>query len=1102
VTLPDAVARRTATREFEASLVVLAGAGTGKTALLVERVVTAVGAGIAGIQEIAAITFTEKAAGDLRERCALGLERLRRLARGDVALDLGEAADRAFVYLTEERSVAAEEIAARALDALAGLDRALVGTIHSFCSEILRAHPFEARLDPGFTVDAGEHFHAAFEEAWDAYLTEELGPRAARPDLWRAVLDRMTAETLREVARSVSSLRVSDAALRSPHRVADPVSLFREEAMRLVRVAEEILAVPGLTDVNEEYFRYVRDSLRVLLERGLPEFCEWFRRDPKRTTRLKRGSSPGKSVRGISRVAFKDAVHASKHLVLDLLNVDEGFVGSVLEAVTPFALELRETLLARGTVGFDALLSLARDLLRDHPEVREDQKRRFRMVLVDELQDTDPVQYEIVLFLAERLGGRATDAYSAELEPGRLFVVGDPKQSIYRFRGADYSAFRRVVDRILAAGGRPLHLTANFRSQARVLRSVNRLFDSGGQTTWVESDVQPHYEPIEVSDPAAPDRGAVEVWTVEVLGAAKAEDRRMAEGSVLAREVWRLVEQEHACRYGEITVLLRAFTTLADYLRPLRAAGIPFVVDGGRDFLKRPEVGHLLWTLRAVALPSDPVALLAFLRAPAGGVPDSELAEYAASGGGWSFLAEPAADRFPALAAAFETLRTLAAEVSDLSPDAAVRRVVDRTSLLPLNAAAFEGPQRVANLRKLVATAASLARDGTLSLLEVVDALQEGRLTEIDADSPLADEGGDAVRVMTIHKAKGLENRVVIMPDLARGSRPGLEAATVRLGCADGKPAVGLRVAGKMNALSALLEQMEQRHEAAEEVRVLYVALTRARERLVLLASPPGRGGSSSWIRALSAWGYDPGNPPADGARLCEGLVLHRLMSCEPHDRPADAGMIEDTDRAVDAYRRARATLLEKSAPHVGVPSSVEEETAPKDTARPARSRAPSRNASRAVGTAVHRWLEAWPGDGAPAATDALRLLARETAGQEGVDADEVEQEVMEIAKSFLGSPLAGKLREAQVLGREIPVLLRRGETAWSGAVDLLYRDPSGTHVVADFKTDREDDERLLAERYREQVGIYREAVQVALGLTAPPRAELWLVRQGKIVTL
>jgi ATP-dependent helicase/nuclease subunit A len=184
--LPDLADRRRAATEFDTNLIVLAGAGTGKTSLLVERLLTAVGSGHASIERIAAMTFTEKAAGEMRERAALQLQRLWALARGE-AEDGESEADRAWAYLTGEAAIQAESIAARSLEALEGLERATVETIHGFCSNLLRSFPVEAGVDPDFSVDAGEQAEVTRRDAWESFLAQELGPDAERVELWASL---------------------------------------------------------------------------------------------------------------------------------------------------------------------------------------------------------------------------------------------------------------------------------------------------------------------------------------------------------------------------------------------------------------------------------------------------------------------------------------------------------------------------------------------------------------------------------------------------------------------------------------------------------------------------------------------------------------------------------------------------------------------------------------------------------------------------------------------------------------------------------------------------------------------------------------------------
>jgi ATP-dependent helicase/nuclease subunit A len=1106
--LPDASERQRAAGEFDTNLVVLAGAGTGKTSLLVERLLTAVGSGRVEITQIAAITFTEKAAGEMRQRLAEGLETLRGLARGEHAEDTDSDADRAFQRLLGEPDADAPRIARNALVALEQLDRATVLTIHAFCAELLRRYPLQAGVEPGFTVDTGENEERLAEPAWDEFITRELGLKAPRPALWQRLLADFEVEDLRNVALGLAGFHVPAQLLEPPFVAPSSALLFSAKAGALLERVDDLLKrAHGMTPRTTAFFVEAGRALRALIDQGLEEFKSCVAAADELASRVEGKNSPkaNKKLEGVAADQLERLAKQTLRFVRQLTLTDDDAVLQLLEAMAPFARGFRERLLAHGFVTFDALLALARDLLRDHPEVRRDLKRRYKMLLVDEFQDTDPLQYEIVLFLAEPEDESAVDPYSTPLEGGRLFIVGDAKQSVYRFRGADFAAYRAAIDRVSQTGGQQLKLTGNFRSVPGLLESVNRLFNSG-DGDWRASDYQPEYVPIEAVRSLDVRGPNVEVWTVELPADAAADQRREAEGRVLAQEIERLVE-ERAHGYKEISILLRAFTQLPRYVRPLRERGIPFIVDGGKEFMKRPEVAQLLAVLRTLSQPADQAALLAFLRSPAGGVPDTELAEFAASEGCWNWRTEVDESRFGSIADRFQTLRNLAREISDLPADAAVRRVVEATLLLPLNAVAFEGAQRVANLRKLAAVAGELARDGKLSLEEVVDALGEGRLSDFEADSPLADDAADAVRISTIHKMKGLENRVVFLPDLARqdhaGRRERVVISVARL--PDGGRALALKAGDVANSTSVWKEEEDRNHEEAEEVRVLYVAMTRARQRLVVIAGPSRRPSRS--IDALRAWGYSVDHPPADGAKLADGLVLHRLVRPEASVRAAPDELPASVEPAVEAYTSAVDSMKAAAMPLFRAPSGLSDEgetgLRPHERESALRPVDGGRDLGKAVGLLLHRWLEQWDGQEGHELRDTFRALARSVAAATGVDVRALELEGHEIRDSFLGGPLAHRFRAVHHVGRELPILLRDADCAiYRGSIDLVYTDEAGDLVVADFKTDRQTDEAALRERYREQLRVYATAVQHASDLLFLPRAELWSLRTGQLIRI
>ncbi len=1097
--MTDRQVRHLATTDFATNLVVQAGAGTGKTSLLVERALNAIGSGVTDVEGLAAITFTEKAAGEMRERLALGLDRLRALACDEIELDETEAADRAFRYLTGDGGQVALDIAARALSAMEELDGGTVVTIHGFCSELLRRFPIEAGVDPDFIVDSGEQTRSLLRSEWESFLTAELGADGRRGELWRNTLGDTSLGRLGETARALAGFGIPEKLLDGDSGISTR-ELFAETADDLDREIREMLERQrGMTDGTRAIFSYAASALAGLRDDGLEGFRTALDANAELLAKItaSRWSKPKvtKKLENVTKTDFDRLLDESSRIVRGLNPVDDRRAGEIVTLLGAFIREFRERSLRRGYVSFDGLLALPRDLLRDHRQVRRSLKRSYRLLLVDEFQDTDPLQYEIVLLLAERTDDEADDAYAARLAPGRLFVVGDPKQSIYRFRGADYSAYRRAIDRIVEDGGRKLELLANFRSVPGVLNPVNRLFSAGG--CWSASAYQPEYVAIDPARPQDDPAPRMELWSVDLESGARAEERREAEGRVLAAAIRERVVTQGLCDYRNITILFRAFTNIAHYLRPLRERGVPFVVDGGRDFLQRPEVAQLIATLRTVSQPSDPAALLAFLRSPAGAASDTELAEYARNRGSWDWRRPVDPRRFPLIADGFERLQRISEETVGLPADAVIRRVIERTHLLPLGAAAFEGPQRVANLRKLAAAAGELARDGRLSLEDVVDAIADGQLEEIKTDRPLADDAADAVRITSIHRMKGLENDWIILPDFARQKHsPGSESVSIdAVVVPDGRTALALKVDRIVNSAQVWHDCENRAHADAEEIRVLYVAMTRAKESAVVLVGPSRN--NATWVNALAPWGYDPENVPADGAMLCNGEVLHRRVQAGEQREAAIVESSEDVREAVRRYGEAVDRLQTAAVAPLSTPSGTDEGQPFSRESREA-SATSGRELGKGVGQVLHQLLEHWNLRDPGTLVSDLDSLVLSVARESGLDAKELKARALPILDGFLASDLVDRLRSVEIVGREVPMLFRDPEgRVFNGSVDLLYRDGDGRLFVADYKTDRDDDEQRLVERYGKQLGIYADAAHAAMGGLFAPRQELWLLAKG-----
>ena len=509
----------------------------------------------------------------------------------------------------------------------------------------------------------------------------------------------------------------------------------------------------------------------------------------------------------------------------------------------------------------------------------------------------------------------------------------------------------------------------------------------------------------------------------------------------MAAEVSSFAGPDKAWRYDDVLVLFRGFSDLAPYLRAMREAGVPFVVSGGRTFFERTEIVQAMAVLRAVADPDDPVALLAYRRSPAGGVPDTELA--AAEG-----------SPRPALSAADDRLAGLRAAVALLPVDAAVRHVLEASGLVALSGLSFEAAQRVANLEKLALAASELARDGRRTLLATVDALEEGFETDEEGDSPLADASRDAVRVMTVHKAKGLEAPVVILADTAGGrSSRSPKRFSARMARLSHGEFVRLDGPGFANAASIAASIDDARHEQAEDVRLLYVALTRARDRLFVFG---GGRRKSSWGDAVASWSV--------------GVTRRTLSAPGPGPRiepPAALG-------APDALLRHQSAMETLRAPQrLAVSLALR-------SGRPARRGTGDRRVRRGDARARYRKDRARAARGSDDSGSGRRPR-RGRPDPSGL-------------RRIAACRPPGEARRARPRDPDAPAEGRR-------PLARRHRSPlsrfDGTLVVADFKTDASDDGAV--DRHRGQLSVYVDAVRAAMP-GARVRAELWMLRSGRVL--
>lgn len=1158
----DALARRRAQEEFVRPLVLEAGAGTGKTAALTARVLAwSLGPGWeravadrpgAPPEEVAAatwkgvlaITFTEAAAAEMAERVseALGLV----------------AAGTAPNWLVIPEGEGASGAAARAVFLSAALDQLNISTIHGYCLALLRAESLAAGVHPGFEVDADG---SRVREAVRAELADWLPEAATSPAMGRLVAAGGSLTRVGEALVMLVTAGVEAAELAVPG--ADEVWRWQlaelaEALAALVEVAGGLARVSARSSRTRATWAAVQQTRSLLETTGQgeleavlarmaalwPENCrtrlrEWGRGEWNDSERAALGDAVP--------VARSCAGKAGDHLEA-LLAAQPAQLAAAAEVLSALLERVQERLRRSGVVTFEGLLRGAERLLTRHPAVAARERARLQQVLVDEFQDTDQVQCQLVarLCLDSPPGQR----------PG-LFVVGDPKQSIYAWRSADLAAYEAFVTQVKDAGGEVHRLSVNFRSVPAILAEVERVI---APAMVKEPGVQPAFQPLlpcperqRESGFRAGRRAPVEYWESPVE---EGEQASTLAARAVATDVAALHRQGVA--WERVGILLRTTGELESYLEALRQAGVPYAAARERSYYKRREVIEAAALLRLLADPTDQVALLTWLRSPLVGVPDAALVPLWRAGfprlltdllgpddpslDELETMIEEAAGAVPAGVPGIDRVggwTALLAEgvrrVAELrwwlerEPFPAwLERVRQATWLEAGEAVRFLGRFRLANLDALFRELERQVEEAGGDRRAVLQALRRALAAEERRDTRQPGRGAlDGVQVMTIHAAKGLDFDHVYLVEAHRALRGGggEENLVVRVG-----PQLYLKLLGYPWPGWQEGARLRRAQEEAELVRTLYVALTRARDRLVVVGDwqPRRRQGAGShlelcrhrrpsldWEAAKvddEGWRW----VDVDGARWVRPPAL---AASGRRVRVEAAGMVGEGEHlTAEAARLAAlaAGARQRAARPRG--GTVTGEAHRREEERgPAEATAAGAAAARAAGTAVHAVLEQldlgqpiegqlrrWVGQVEDALPDELTTEERDAAARRA----------REVLERLLASPLAGRLQElaGAVLGREVPLLLPGEEEGegplgyLSGAVDFLYWEaPAGPLVVADFKTDAVESEEELARAvkgYARQGELYCRAVQQALGLPGRPHFELWFLQMGRIVRL
>ena len=1148
-------------RELDKTVIVEAAAGTGKTTELVGRIVALIQNERASIGQIVAVTFSEKAAGELKLRLREELERAR-------------------------SSVEARAQSGRLLDeAVHDFEEAHISTIHTFCADLLRERPVEACVDPAFAVLTDTQADRLFDEVFTAWLHEQLakpdpGVRRSlrRPVKWRfdEESDDGPIERLRMAARGLREWRDHDAPWRRP-------SYDREASIKTLiaklRTFADLIAKPIKRDdklsvslVSARNTSHDLERQRRMVGDMVPDsvWDSWEAAlvalaEHREFAHPKRGTGAAFAI-GVTR----DQALAAHAELLQALREFKALADADLAALLHE--EMRDCLERyeqrkqdAGALDFLDLLIKARDLVCTNAEVCREFRDRFRVILVDEFQDTDPLQAELIKCLASDDRGA--------LRPGALFIVGDPKQSIYRFRRADVGAYRDIADEIGKSGAVTVTLQTSFRSVPAIQNFVNAAFrdEMNGDRQALQADyvpLLPHRadapeQPSIVALPIAYPYGKFMYGPPQVTQTALNDAQPAAIGALVA---WMLSPE---CTWtvpagsgepsgsparrkivaSDICFLFRRFMHFGNditrgYVEALESRGIPHLLVGGKTFHEREEVDAVRTALTAIEWPEDELSVYATLHGPLFAIGEEELLEYHAIARAFHPYRIPSAlpDRLQPVAAALGALKTLHASRNHRPVADTIGRLIALTRAHAGFILWKGGEQVLANVLHISDLARRYELEGGLSFRGFVDTLHDASSRSDSPEAPILEEGSDGVRLMTVHKAKGLEFPIVVLADMA--CKLSLEDASRYLD--PQRKLCAVRIGGWSPIDLQEHNAEEARRDEAEGVRLAYVAATRARDMLIVPAVGDGPY-EKGWLRPLNRALYPPrdqwqspsttrGVPLFKGKQTimpdarADGLPVDDTIrpgsyqmtdpdSGQPYsvvwwdplllqaaadgprgvrredliDKSADAAQVAADRASYDRWRERRAAAQAAGATvslRVSTATELSEESRSAEAAVTIEDAGFGvlRPSGKRFGTLVHAILATLPLDAERSEVTELSAMHAKLFGA----TDEERDAAAAIAVKLLEHPRLGEARAAQLAGRrvwrEMPVSLRL--TAESdptahivdGQIDLAYETTTGW-VIVDFKTDIEmvnaqDD-------YKQQVALYCEAVQRATGQPA-----------------
>ncbi|MDG1753694.1 MAG: UvrD-helicase domain-containing protein [Rhodothermales bacterium] len=1052
------------------TIIVRAGAGSGKTTVLVKRMLSLLRGGSAP-DEIVAITFTKKAAGELRQRFFEGLMKAQRHVEERIQSDSEESA----ALWAQEKE--------RLDEAVRHAEDVFIGTIHSFCARLLRQRALSMGLPADFEQIDDRDEERLRLEFWNSFMEAAEGdgrdtlrtlkkaeiPSSALFDLFGVLSGNSTVQFEGSGSIKPSSEGVFQT-LKDYLNVLEPLL---PEYRKKDALLSALLSILNLMESGDQTDPFFQVHLLKLLKKAYkdsdnPEFAvtlnSWGASKSAGHTlagQLKKGKEELGKNRSLLEFVGSDVMPFVEKWEEWINDMALNFAGVAVDAY-------RKMRFASGKLTYEDLLTESMRLLKEDAVSRSHFQEKYRHILVDEFQDTDPVQAAMLFYLCS-IDPDQKDWSESTLIPGRLFLVGDDKQSIYRFRKADFQAFHLVRESIRKQNGLDLKLSVNFRSDERICNWINRTVS--GLFTAQDAPFQAPWEDLNawkgrLPDELAPDEPAIVTIRMGDLRYVPKEPRLIAECHAFSEHISRL-RASSGLKFEDFLILVRTASNIPFYVSQLSRAGIPVGVTGGAASKMSDALVLISDVLRCLYDPNNGVALVATLRSRLFGVSDQDLFDYVSAGYQLEALVEAQEEGPAHLARSAELLRKARTCLFELAPADAFERVMVLIGLESAMQLAEEPDLAKGMMLKVGAMFRDWQQQG-YTIGRCVEELELYRretlkMEAFSASAPM----GNSVRIMTVHQAKGLQAEVVFLADPGSKQSHPATLHTLRDGPnVSGKAVLKRKFTFRSEILArpagwAHAEDLENQFSIAEEMRLIYVACTRACRQLVIST---GQEKSKKGI-----W-----DPLYAALSAPEVAVITLSSSATPVVAALDT---EAPEKALTFDVAQRIAALSEPSIRFRRPSESKQE----GSSAPSGRKGPGQSLGKEFGAGVHALFESIVGLRKQKPDEAeVRRRAEQAIRFRDIHSAQTEliNTAVGAAMTFLESDLWTELEQAQRVLTEVPFTVLYSdsgiEEVVSGVTDLAFRTDSGWTIV-DYKTDNAGDEELVA-RHSAQVTEYVKA--------------------------